>query len=57
MTVYRKNLYYALELQKQVHNKSVKPRSYALDDKVWLNSKYLKTKQNQKMEAKFFQQF
>ena len=32
----------------------MKPRSYAPGEKVWLNSKYIKTKQNQKLEAKFF---
>ena len=28
--------------------------TYALSDKVWLKSKYIKTKQNQKLEVKFF---
>ena len=32
MTVYRKNLYHAQELQKQAHNKIVKPRSYTLSN-------------------------
>ena len=44
MFVCRKNLHHAQKLQKQVHNKSVKPRSYAPGNKVWLNSKYIKTK-------------
>ena len=57
MIVYCKNLYYAQKLQKRAHNKGVKLRSYALDEKVWLNSKYIKTKQNQKLEAKFFGPF
>ena len=57
MTLYWKNLYHAQELQKQTHNKNVKPRSYAPNDKVWLNSKYSKTKQNQKLEANFFGPF
>ena len=52
-----KNLHHAQELQKQTHNKGIKPRSYAPGDKVWLNSKYIKTKQNQKLEAKFFKPF
>lgn len=39
---------------KRYHNKSVKPRSYAPDNKMWLNGKYIKTKQYQKLEAKFF---
>ena len=54
MTVCRKNLYHAQELQKQVYNKDVKSSSYVLDNKVWLKSKYIKTQRNQKLEAKFF---
>ena len=57
MTIYKENLYHAQKLQKEVHNKGVKPKSYAPDDKIWLNSKYLKTKQNQKLKAKFFGPF
>ena len=55
--VCRENLHHAHELQKQAYDKSVKPRSYAPSDKVWLNSKYIKTKRNQKLEAKFFGPF
>ena len=57
MFVCRENLHHAQELQKQAHDKGVKPRSYAPDDKVWLNSKYIKTKRNRKLEAKFFGPF
>ena len=57
MTVCRENLHHAQELQKWAHNKGVKPKSYAPGDKVWLNSKYIKTKQNRKLEAKFFGPF
>ena len=57
MTVCQKNLYHAQELQKQTHDKGVKPRSYAPGDTVWLNNKYIKTKCNQKLEAKFFGPF
>ena len=57
MTVCQENLHHAQKLQKQAHNKSVKPKSYAPGDKVWLNSKYLKTKQKWKLEAKFFGPF
>ena len=57
MTVCRENLHHAQELQKRAHNKGVKPKSYAPGDKVWLNSKYLKTKQNRKLEAKVFGPF
>ena len=57
MTICQENLYHAQKLQKRAHNKGVKSRSYALVDKVWLNSKYLKTKRNRKLEAKFFGPF
>ena len=57
MTVCRENLHHAQEHQKQAHNKGVKPRSYGPSDKVWLNSKYIKTKQNRKLETKFFRLF
>ena len=57
MIVCRENLYHAQELQKRANNKGVKPRSYAPGDKVWLNSKYIKTKRNRKLEAKFFGPF
>ena len=57
MIVYQENLHHAQELQKQAHNKGVKPRSYAPNEKVWLNSKYIKIKRNQKLEAKFFGPF
>ena len=53
----RENLYNTQELQKQTHNKGVKPRSYVSGKKVWLNSKYIKTKCNWKLEAKFFGPF
>ena len=57
MDICRQNLFHAQKLQKRVHDKGVKPQSYAPDEKVWLNSKYIKTKQNQKLEAKFFGPF
>ena len=57
MIVCRENLYYAQKFQKQAYDKDVKPRSYAPRDKVWLNSKYIKTKQNRKLKAKFFKPF
>ena len=57
MIVCQKNFYYTQELQKRVYNKDVKFRSYAFNDKVWLNSKYIKTKQNWKLEAKFIKPF
>ena len=53
INMYQQNLHHAQKLQKQAHNKGVKPRSYAPGDKVWLSSKHLKTKRNRKLEAKF----
>ena len=44
MIVCRENLHYTQKLQKRAHDKGVKPRSYAPGNKVWLNSKYIKTK-------------
>ena len=55
--VCQENFYYAQEIQKRAYNKGVKPKSYALNDKIWLNSKYIKTKYNQKLKAKFFGPF
>ena len=49
--------HYTQELQKRAHNKGVKPQSYASGKKIWLNSKYIKTKRNQKSKAKFFGPF
>ena len=57
MIVCRENLHHTQELQKRAYNKGVKPKSYAFGNKVWLNSKYIKTKRNQKLEAKFFGPF
>ena len=47
-------LLYAQELQKRVNDKGVKSHNYALGKKVWLNSKYIKTKKNKKLKSKFF---
>ena len=55
--VCQKNLHHAQKLQKRAHNKGVKPKSYAFGDKVWLNSKYIKTKRKRKLEVKFFGPF
>ena len=57
IAVYRKNLQYTQKLQKWAHDKRTKPRSYVPGEKVWLNSKYIKTKRNQKLKAKFFRSF
>ena len=53
IAIYRKNLQYAQKLQKRVYDKRTKPRSYAFSRKVWLNSKYIKTKHNWKLETRF----
>ena len=39
-----KNLCYAQELQKRAYNTGFKPKSYVPSEKIWLNSKYIKTK-------------
>ena len=46
MVARRKNLQYVQRLQKRAHNKETKPRSSVFGKKVWLNSKYIKTKYN-----------
>ena len=57
MAVCQQNLHHAQKLQKGAHNKGVKPQSYALGNKVQLNSKHLRTKQNRKLKAKFLGPF
>ena len=57
MIVCRKNLHHAQELHKRAHDKGVKPRNYTPGKKVWLNSKYIQTKCNRKLEPKFFGSF
>ena len=57
MIVCQKNLYHAQKPQKRAYNKGVKPQSYAPGKKVWLNSKYIKTKRYRKLEVKFFGPF
>ena len=57
MIVCCENLHHIQEFQKQAHYKGVKPKNYTPGNKVWLNSKYIKTKQNRKLETKFFSQF
>lgn len=57
MIVCYKNLYHAQKLQKQAYKKVVKAGSYKPSDKVWLISKYIKTKCNRKLKAKFFDPF
>ena len=55
MSICRKNLQYTKELHKRYYDEHVKPKSYALGDKVSFHNKYIKTKQNRKLEFKFFE--
>ena len=57
MIVCRENLHHAQEPQKRAHDKGVKLWSYVPSEKIWLNSKYIKTKRNWKLKAKFFEPF
>ena len=57
ITVCQQNFYHAQKLQKWGHNKGIKPHSYSSGDKVWLSSKYLKTKRNCKLKVKFLDRF
>lgn len=57
MTVYWKNPHHAQKLQKQAFNKVVKLKRYVPCEKVWLDSKYVKVKQNLKLKAKIFEPF
>ena len=57
MIVYKKNFHHTQKLQKRSHNKAMKPKGYASGNKIWLNNKYIKKKQNRKLEAKFFGPF
>ena len=54
INVYCENQLHAQELQKRSHDKRVKSCSYVPSETVWLNSKHIKAKRNQKLEAKFF---
>ena len=57
MAVYQENFQHTQNLQKRANDKDTTLRSYAPSNIVWLNSKYIKTKQNWKLEAKFFGPF
>ena len=57
MNVCYQNFLHTKDLQKQTHDKKVKSQSYVLSEKVWLNSKHIKTKRNRKLKAKFFGPF
>ena len=55
--IYWENLKYTQDFQKEIYNNGTKPKSYAHNDKIWLNSKYIKIKQNWKLKSKFFRLF
>ena len=57
MAVCCKNLRHTQKLQKQAQDKNVKHKSYAPNNKIWLNTKYIKAKENRKLEAKFLRLF
>ena len=57
MIICCENLHHAQEFQKRAYNKRVKPQSYTSGEKVWLNSKFIKSKRKRKLEAKFFGPF
>lgn len=57
MNIYYQNFLYIQDFQKQAHDNGMKPYSYAPGKKFCLNSKYIKTKQNQKLKVKFFGPF
>ena len=52
MIIYKKNFYYIWKYKKQNHNKNIRSQSYIISNKLQLNSKYIKTKQKQKLEVK-----
>lgn len=39
---------------KKLYGKGVKPRNYTFSNKIWLNYKYIKGKQKNKLKAKLF---
>ncbi len=55
--VCNQNLLHVQELQKKTHDKGVKSCSYASCENIWLNSKYIKTKQNKTLKNKCFGAF
>lgn len=57
MNICCENVWQTQKLYKKWQNKYVKLKSYAPEEKVWLNNKYIKIKQNRKLKAKFFNLF
>lgn len=42
---------------KRAYDKNIKLKNWTVRDKIWLNSEYIITKQNQKLEIQFFRLF
>lgn len=57
ITVCQKNPNYTQKLQKRSYDKNAKPKSYIPGNKVWLNNKYIETKQDCKLKAKIVSLF
>lgn len=57
MLICQQNLLHIQDLQKLAYDKGIKPYSYTPGENIWLNSKYISTKKNQKLKAKFFSSF
>lgn len=55
--IFWENLLHTQELQKRAHDKGIKSCSYVLGEKIWLNGKYIKIKQNRKLKNKFYDLF
>lgn len=53
----QQNLLHTQKFQKQTYDKNKKLCNYTPSENFWLNNKYIKTKQNQKLERKFFDLF
>lgn len=55
--VCQENIYHTVKLEKSSNNKYAKRKSYTPGNNVYLNNKYIKTKRNRKLKAKFFCSF
>ena len=57
MDICRQNFLNAQDLQKRAYDKERKSWNYAPGEKIWLISKQIKIKRDQKLEANFFRLF
>lgn len=53
-SICQQNLFYTQQFQKQVYDITIKFYNYILGEKIRFNNIYISTKQNQKLESKFF---